>query len=240
MNKSLLTNLIAAAIALSALLLDEGQARSIMLNAGLFALSGAFTNWLAITMLFERVPFLYGSGVIPSRFEDFKAGIHTLIMGQFFTKENVERLMASEAASTVSIDTETLVKAVPMDRAFDRIVEVVLESKLGGMLGMFGGPKVLETMRPSIEEALKGVIEEVARSEKFQKGFASAMKAGASSMSEDIVSKVDGIVKARLDELTPDDVKRIIQDMIRKHLGWLVVWGGVFGGLIGILCAVLL
>jgi hypothetical protein len=26
--------------------------------------------------------------------------------------------------------------------------------------------------------------------------------------------------------------------MIRKHLGWLVVWGGVFGGLIGFLVSV--
>jgi hypothetical protein len=29
-------------------------------------------------------------------------------------------------------------------------------------------------------------------------------------------------------------VKEIIQTMIRQHLGWLVVWGGVFGGLIGL------
>ena len=43
--------------------------------AGLFALSGGLTNWLAIHMLFERIPFLYGSGVIPERFEDFKQGI---------------------------------------------------------------------------------------------------------------------------------------------------------------------
>ena len=30
-------------------------------------------------------------------------------------------------------------------------------------------------------------------------------------------------------------VKDIVQTMIRQHLGWLVVWGGVFGGLIGLL-----
>jgi hypothetical protein len=29
-------------------------------------------------------------------------------------------------------------------------------------------------------------------------------------------------------------VKEIMQQMIRDHLGWLVVWGGVFGGLIGL------
>ena len=34
-------------------------------------------------------------------------------------------------------------------------------------------------------------------------------------------------------------LKEIIQDMIKKHLGWLVVWGGVFGGLIGLIAAVL-
>ena len=53
--------------------------------AGLFALSGGLTNWLAIHMLFEKVPLLYGSGVIPNRFEDFKNGIKNLIMNEFFS-----------------------------------------------------------------------------------------------------------------------------------------------------------
>jgi hypothetical protein len=26
--------------------------------------------------------------------------------------------------------------------------------------------------------------------------------------------------------------------MIREHLGWLVVWGGVFGGIIGFIAAI--
>ncbi|MEC8594491.1 MAG: DUF445 domain-containing protein, partial [SAR324 cluster bacterium] len=33
----------------------------------------------------------------------------------------------------------------------------------------------------------------------------------------------------------PERVKEIVEDMIRQHLDWLVVWGGVFGGLIGLL-----
>jgi hypothetical protein len=32
-------------------------------------------------------------------------------------------------------------------------------------------------------------------------------------------------------------VKDIIQEMIRSHLGWLVVWGGVFGALMGLVAA---
>jgi len=34
--------------------------------------------------------------------------------------------------------------------------------------------------------------------------------------------------------MTPEMVKDIMQEMIRKHLGWLVVWGAVFGGIIGL------
>jgi uncharacterized membrane protein YheB (UPF0754 family) len=39
--------------------------------------------------------------------------------------------------------------------------------------------------------------------------------------------------------MTPDMVKIIIQNMIRKHLGWLVVWGAVFGGVIGVVLSLL-
>lgn len=38
----------------------------------------------------------------------------------------------------------------------------------------------------------------------------------------------------KLQELTPDKVKLLMEEVIRKHLGWLIVWGNVFGGFIGI------
>ena len=58
MNKSVITNLIAIfAIVLGYLMLD---ATPILFMTGLFALSGGVTNWLAIHMLFEKVPLLYG------------------------------------------------------------------------------------------------------------------------------------------------------------------------------------
>jgi hypothetical protein len=34
-------------------------------------------------------------------------------------------------------------------------------------------------------------------------------------------------------------VKEIVQKLISEHLGWLVVWGGVFGGLIGLVSSFL-
>ena len=66
------------------------MAQPIVFSVGLFALSGAVTNWLAVHMLFEKVPGLYGSGVIPARFEEFKLAIRHLMMEQFFTEENID------------------------------------------------------------------------------------------------------------------------------------------------------
>lgn len=45
--------------------------------------------------------------------------------------------------------------------------------------------------------------------------------------------KIENILDSRLADLTPKDIKDIIQRMIKEHLGWLVVWGGFFGGLLG-------
>ena len=46
--------------------------------------------------------------------------------------------------------------------------------------------------------------------------------------------EVDRLLEKRLESLGPEQVKHIIEDVIRRHLGWLVVWGNVFGGLIGL------
>ena len=41
----------------------------------------------------------------------------------------------------------------------------------------------------------------------------------------------------RLNELSPNDIKKMIKDIIDNHLGWLVIWGGVFGGFIGLIAS---
>ncbi len=76
MNKSFITNF----LAFIAVILGYAFANNIIFTIGLFALSGAITNWLAIHMLFERVPFLYGSGVIQLKFAGFKVAIKNLIL----------------------------------------------------------------------------------------------------------------------------------------------------------------
>ncbi|MCV5333459.1 hypothetical protein OFD71_34835, partial [Escherichia coli] len=90
----------------------------------------------AIHMLFEKVPGLYGSGVIPARFEEFKLAIKNLMMEQFFTEANIDRFLNKEMAGGVNIDLQPVIEKVDLNPAFDSLVEVIEGSQFGGMLAM--------------------------------------------------------------------------------------------------------
>jgi len=238
MNKSLLTNIFAGILVGVGWFLDEPFHKPIF-NIGLFALSGGITNWLAVHMLFEKVPGMYGSGVIPARFEDFKAAIHNLIMEQFFTKENVERFFkeTTDDHRHLDFDMTPIIEKTDFDPAFKALVSVVKESSFGSMLNMFGGEAALQPLKDPFSAKMKIVIEDISKTESFQETLRSNLRSPAAS--EFILDKVGSIVEQRINELTPQMVNEIIQKMIRKHLGWIVVWGGVCGGLIGLLVSFL-
>lgn len=231
LNKSLVTNLVAILLIASSFAVPEFSAQ--LFSMGIFALSGAVTNWLAIYMLFERVPFLYGSGVIPNQFEQFKAAIKDMMMQQFFTRDNLSRLIAMEEhVASRLIDLDPVLDKVDYDQVFQRLVDAILDSSFGSMLGMIGGRKALESLRKPFSEKIRASLKDLANSESFQHALGSSLN--SSALSEDILNHIEQMVDARLQELTPQMVKEMVQEMIKKHLGWLVVWGGVFGGMIGL------
>ena len=220
-NKSLTTNI--AALAIIAVSYLSPKYNEIIYLIGLFALSGGITNWLAIHMLFEKVPFFYGSGVIPSRFEEFKLGIKHLVMTEFFTPQNIDVFVEQQS----DIFLADLNKMIDFDRVFDGLVEAIESSSMGSLLAMLGGKKALLPLKEPITLKLQEIIWEMKESKTVDKKLTSSL-----------LTQVEQIIDQRLDELTPVHVKNIIQEMIRKHLGWLVVWGGVVGGIIGFAVAI--
>ena len=225
MNKSLITNVISIASIIVGYLSPVYS--DLIKTMGLYSFSGAITNWLAIHMLFEKIPYLYGSGIITERFKEFKLGIKSLIMNQFFTQENFEKFMASNSGSLIKIEEEAIFKSIDFDKIFNKLKMAIIESPFGAMLGMFGGEEALEPLKPQFEGKFKEIIKDL-----IEDDFIKNLTKG----SEDdnlLLSNVKDIVDQRLNELTPSMVKDIIQEMIREHLGWLVVWGGVFGAIIG-------
>ena len=220
-NKSLITNTVALAIIGVSYL--SPKYNEIIYLVGLFALSGGITNWLAIHMLFEKVPFFYGSGVIPSRFEEFKIGIKQLIMKEFFTPQNIN-IFAEQQTEVFLADINNI---IDLDRVFDGLVDAIEVSSMGSMLTMLGGRKALQPLREPITLKLQEIVKEMKESKTVDKDLTSSW-----------LTQVEQIIDQRLNQLTPVQVKNMIQEMIRKHLGWLVVWGGAVGGFVGFAVAI--
>ena len=221
MNKSLITNLVAISIIMIGFVFKDQH--SFILMTGILAFSGSITNWIAIHMLFEKIPFLYGSGVILDRFEDIKIGIRNLIIEELFSTEQINKFLL-ESKDNLS---ENLIHKIDFDRIFQGLVEAIEGSQLGGMLAMVGGRKALEPLKEPIIKKLKIIIEDIV--------IENSNKDKIQSSTSNLISKIENVLDARLAELTPKDIKQIIQKMIRDHLGWLIVWGGFFGGLLGLI-----
>ncbi|MCL1073270.1 DUF445 domain-containing protein [Shewanella dokdonensis] len=206
-------------------------------NIGVFALSGAITNWLAVYMLFEKVPGLYGSGVIPARFEAIKQAIANLIMEQFFTEANIDKFLSRKTDAPL-LDVKALLGKLDLAPAFDALLSTVAQSSFGGMLSMFGGTEALMPLKQPFIEKMQLSLQEIADSDEFNALLRQELE--KPGVMADMREQIQQIVAQRLQELTPMMVKEMVQRMIRRHLGWLVVWGGVFGGLIGLLNALVL
>ena len=234
MNKSFVTDLFSIFL-IGISFVVPTQYHNPVLFTGLFALSGAITNQLAIHMLFEKVPFLYGSGVIEKNFETFKASIGAMMMKQFFTKEQLSNFFSKEEQK---IDLRPLVEEADFSPAFDALSKTVMESKFGGAIQMFGGEEALDGLREPFSHKLKSAVSSIVSSSAFKAQLDHHIQ--NSALSDDMMNSVETLITKRLDELTPRMVKELVQELIKEHLGWLVVWGGVFGGLIGLVSSLFL
>ncbi|WP_413110195.1 DUF445 domain-containing protein [Thaumasiovibrio sp. DFM-14] len=228
-NKSWMANIISFLI----FTLGVSFNNSLLLYAGLFALSGAITNLLAVHMLFEKVPGLYGSGVIPARFEEFKLAIKQLMMNEFFTQTNIDRFLQDEMHSDISLDLEPVLESVNFDSTFDGLVDVINQSPFGGMLAMVGGADALAPLKAPFISKMKQELSTLAYQENVKQALVAQLE--RPEMMHDIQIKIQTIIDQRLNELTPQLVKEMVQTIIKEHLGWLVVWGAVFGGCIGVI-----
>ena len=221
MNKSILTNIVALLITLIGII--NPFENSLLLMIGLFSLSGGITNWIAIHMLFEQVPFVYGSGIIPKNFLIFKQAIKDLVIKEFFSRNNVEVFtskISEEAIISIS-------KNINYNNIFEGLTESIESSQLGGMLSMVGGKKALEPLRKPIIIKLETLFKSIIENEK-RANF-------GDEIVDNVYVRIEKLIDDRLNELSSQEVKKIIQNLIDKHLGWLVIWGGVFGGFIGII-----
>eukprot|EP00039_Didymoeca_costata_P033334 m.41903 g.41903 ORF g.41903 m.41903 type:complete len:286 (+) comp9822_c0_seq1:206-1063(+) len=203
-----------------------------VLSFGLFGFAGGITNWLAIHMLFEKVPFLYGSGVIPTRYKEIRVTVKDVIMGTFFDETFLENYISQKLKSVGdTIDTDAKVKEMIESEKFDAVLDDQL-ANLGDRpefapLAGFGGAKALKPMiKPFVSGLgleLAPLMKEKLTDTKFSVNIPFVRK------------EIEHYLSVRIETLTEQKVTRLLENVIRGHLGWLIVWGNVFGSIIGVL-----
>ena len=227
-NKGNISNFISFSLLVVGLVAHPSGWGAWVLAAGLFGFAGGLTNWLAVKMLFDRVPLLYGSGVIPARFRQIRQTVKDLIMAHFFAADYLERFFAERldafaASGELEAKLVQLLDSDEIDQIVTRKLEELQETPAGMMLKIVGTEKI----KPLVQGFIRGVGVELAPR-------LSAEMAGSGMDVGVLRDQVDQLLTAKLEELSPDAVKRMMEDVIREHLGWLIVWGNVFGGAIGL------
>lgn len=213
-------------------------ASTYILSIGLFGFAGGLTNWLAIKMLFDRIPFLAGSGVIPRQFKSIRSSVKNTIMEAFFDPEYLETYATDRAKDLIA---RTDIPAMILETLNKPTVHATLVLKLkqlskqknasGRFLKMAkslvpgGIDNMVKTTKPIVAKMAGDIVPTLLNSFDL-KEFVEI---------ETLQQEIDSLMTEKLELLTPDMVKELLERVVREHLGWLVVWGNVFGGLIGLI-----
>eukprot|EP00899_Mesostigma_viride_P003444 jgi/Mesvir1/130/Mv07793-RA.1 len=203
----------------------------LILAFGLFGFAGGITNWIAVKMLFDKVPGLYGSGVIPDRFREIRATIKDMLMDTFFNPDFMRHHMSRKIDKlSDSLDLTDKIRAMMESDDVDKLLDAKLfemgtrpEGMMFAMMGL-----TPDKLKPIVKPFFLSMSKDVGPLLKKQLNLGNLLDVYK------LRDEVDDLMTERLQQLTPDRVKRLVEAVIRKHLWALIMWGNIFGGLIGV------
>eukprot|EP01083_Nonionella_stella_P089759 250581_1 len=205
-----------------------------VLSLGLFGFAGGITNWLAVKMLFDQIPFLYGSGVIPRRFKEIRQTVKKTIMKTFFDEDYLRTYIHSKVQT---FDLEGKICMIMDSPETQKMIDIKLNETmqkpevimLMAMMNMQSA-MLIPMLKPFIVTMGKDVAPMLKTQLFDDSEFVNTRR---------IHEEIDQLMETKLELLTAPMVKKLMEEVMRKHLAWLIIWGNIFGALIGLISAIL-
>lgn len=172
--------------------------------------------------------------MIPRQFKAIRRTVKETMMKTFFDEAYLERYMRQRSKSLLaSIDlgqkiADLLAKPGTDEMLTTKFTELAAKPEgmmLNSMAQMFGG---MSGLIPMVKPMLINFGKEMGAH------FATNFDIMEVMSVAKVRNEIDALMEEKLQLLTPELVKELMEEVIRSHLGWLIVWGNVFGGLIGV------
>ncbi|MDX1953922.1 MAG: DUF445 family protein [Chitinophagaceae bacterium] len=182
----------------------------------LSAFIGWFTNWIAIKMLFHpreprKILFFTFQGVFPKRQAAFAQKLGKLV--------SEELLSFSDIKDKIS-NPDNLEKVMPViDNHIDHFLRVRLSDQMP-VISMFIGDKTINSLKTLFMTELREL-------------FPVIMQKYADNLQGEI--DLEKIVAEKVAGFSSDKLESILNQIMKKELGFVELLGGVIGFLIGVI-----
>ncbi|XP_019849205.1 PREDICTED: uncharacterized protein LOC100633155 isoform X2 [Amphimedon queenslandica] len=197
---------------------------------GFFGLAIGIINWLFIELLFRKVLCVFGSGLIQKHYGEIINGFRDVIVDvifdteqlqSFFTEkdERIRKILKLESRVSGLLDSDAAQKVI------DSKIDSILASPQGMHLLMMNVDE--EKVRRMLQVNIRTFIDNVSPM------IYKRLVAPGISDAQSLKSEITYILEPKITQLMPKDVNKIVAAMIHKHLSWLIIWGNLFGGLVG-------
>ncbi|ETV68587.1 hypothetical protein H257_15563 [Aphanomyces astaci] len=238
-----LTNLFCMLVALAGLVIlgcsgDYTLVGKTLALVGGCGLGAGMMNALFVHLLFRRVRGCVGAGVFHRQAKEIAIQLQRLMVHTFFSPTTLAGYAKSfdsrqgAVTATVRSRLDQPDSHIALVNAFTSVASTPSGAVLNSFAGMFGG---IEPMVPKIRPL---VIALAAEWDQQHPSLLSRIQAVTGASSEDVVlqrlsQEIGNFLHTRAMRLEPAEVAAMLQTLVAPHLTWIVVWGNVFGLVLG-------
>jgi hypothetical protein len=200
-----------------------------LLSAGIFGLASACSNFLAVKVLLVTMFLSRHESVLQNSVRD-------IVMNIFFSKDRVEEQLVAHVRKAMS--TTSLMSTIQTILAHTRTQQLVRQyldhilhyTKEGMMLSMLGVQK--EALEPLLMPAVIATLSDLAPI------VADILEPSDVITPDAFLDAMERVVSHRTASLDVDDLKGIVSGVLSPHLSMLVLWGSLFGVVVGLFAEV--